>query len=61
MSADYSFYALICGYMPHPEGYRREEREFFFLCVNISFIRFYVLTLKLQNSLLRMLIYPALS
>lgn len=30
MSADYSFYALICGYMPRPAGYRREERGFFF-------------------------------
>ena len=30
MSADYSFYALICGYMPRHEAYKKEEREFFF-------------------------------
>ena len=36
MSTDYSFYALLCGFMPHPEGVlKREEREFFsfFCCV----------------------------
>ena len=37
MSADYSFYALLCGFMPRPEGVRREEREFF------SFFLFYVI------------------
>ena len=33
MSTDYSFYALLCGYMPRPEGVqkRKIERSSFFL------------------------------
>ena len=29
MSTDYSFYALLCGYMPRPEGVRSENRKVF--------------------------------
>ena len=34
MSADYSFYALLCGYMPPPEGVQKRETKVsrFFLC-----------------------------
>ena len=34
MSADYSFYALLCGFMPRPEGVlkaRNESFSFFFV------------------------------
>ena len=35
MSADYSFYALLCGFMPRPEGVqkRRTRVLLFFLCL----------------------------
>ena len=29
MSADYSFYALLCGFMPRPEGVQQKVRWFF--------------------------------
>ena len=33
MSADYSFYALLCGYMPRPEGVRKGKMKIFlFFC-----------------------------
>ena len=34
MSTDYSFYALMYGFMPRPEGYRSEKLSFlaFFVC-----------------------------
>ena len=27
MSADYSFYALLCGFMPRPEGVQKRETK----------------------------------
>lgn len=29
MSADYSFYALLCGFMPRPEGVRKGKMKVF--------------------------------
>ena len=39
MSADYSFYALLCGFMPRPEGGTEEKNESssLFLCVFLKF------------------------
>ena len=35
MSTDYSFYALLCGYMPRPEGVqKRRTRVLLFFCIN---------------------------
>ena len=35
MSADYSFYALLCGFMPRPEGVQKRETKVsrFFVCI----------------------------
>ena len=40
MSANYSFYALMCGYMPRPEGVqkRKIERSSFFCAHSPNFV-----------------------
>ena len=36
MSADYSFYALLCGFMPRPEGVQRSQKCDLFLFWGLS-------------------------
>ena len=39
MSADYSFYATLCGFMPRPEEVQKRETKVsrFFCCYSVSY------------------------